>query len=149
MSDLTIKNEDFDEKSSIQELKNADSNKNNELVRNYSILSILKERKKKSSKKIVDSSSNFNFKENEINKFDEVNTSLRKISDFDLEKEEEHKKALSFNSSYNDNEDSNVEFELITEETKANYNNDDKVQYDLELDKEYEEIEKEILTKKN
>ena len=45
--------------------------------------------------------------------------------------------------------DSNVEFELITEETKANYNNDDKVQYDLELDKEYEEIEKEILTKKN
>ena len=151
MSDLTIKNEDFDEKSSIQELKNADSNKNNELVRNYSILSILKERKKKPSKKIVDSSSNFNFKENEINKFDEVNTSLRKISDFDLEKEEEHKKALSFNSSYNDNdnEDSNVEFELITEETKANYNNDDKVQYDLELDKEYEEIEKEILTKKN
>ena len=151
MSDLTIKNEDFDEKSSIQELKNADSNKNNELVRNYSILSILKERKKKSSKKIVDSSSNFNFKENEINKFDEVNTSLRKISDFDLEKEEELKKALSFNSSYNDNdnEDSNVEFELITEETKANYNNDDKVQYDLELDKEYEEIEKEILTKKN
>ena len=149
MSDLTIKNEDFDEKSSIQEIKNADSNKNNEFVRNYSILSILKERKKKSSKKIVDSSSNFNFKENEINKFDEVNTSLRKISDFDLEKEEELKKALSFNSSYNDNEDSNVEFELITEETKANYNNDDKVQYDLELDKEYEEIEKEILTKKN
>ena len=149
MSDLTIKNEDFDEKSSIKEIENADSNKNNQIIRNNSILSILRESKKKPSKKIVDSTSNFNFKENEINKFDEINTSLRKISDFDLEKEEEYKKELSFNSSYNGDEDSNVEFELITEEKISNYNNDDKVQYDLELDKEYEEIEKEILSKKN
>ena len=149
MSDLTIKNEDFDEKSSIKEIENADSNKNNQIIRNNSILSILRESKKKTSKKILDSSSNFNFKENEINKFDEINTSLRKISDFDLEKEEEYKKELSFNSSYNVDEDSNVEFELITEEKISNYNNDDKVQYDLELDKEYEEIEKEILSKKN
>ena len=149
MSDLTIKNEDFDEKSSIKEIENADSNKNNQIIRNNSILSILRESKKKTSKKILDSSSNFNFKENEINKFDEINTSLRKISDFDLEKEEEYKKELSFNSSYNGDEDSNVEFELITEEKISNYNNDDKVQYDLELDKEYEEIEKEILSKKN
>jgi len=149
MSDLTIKNEDFDEKSSIKEIENADSNKNNKIIRNNSILSILRESKKKPSKKIVDSTSNFNFKENEINKFDEINTSLRKISDFDLEKEEEYKKELSFNSSYNGDEDSNVEFELITEEKISNYNNDDKVQYDLELDKEYEEIEKEILSKKN
>ena len=149
MSDLTIKNEDFDEKSSIKEIENADSNKNNQIIRNNSILSILRESKKKPSKKIVDYISNFNFKENEINKFDEINTSLRKISDFDLEKEEEYKKELSFNSSYNGDEDSNVEFELITEEKISNYNNDDKVQYDLELDKEYEEIEKEILSKKN
>jgi len=149
MSDLTIKNEDFDEKSSIKEIENADSNKNNQIIRNNSILSILRESKKKTSKKILDSSSNFNFKENEINKFDEINTSLRKISDFDLEKEEEYKKELSFNSSYNGDEDSNVEFELITEEKISKYNNDDKVQYDLELDKEYEEIEKEILSKKN
>ena len=149
MSDLTIKNEDFDEKSSIKEIENADSNKNNKIIRNNSILSILRESKKKPSKKIVDSTSNFNFKENEINKFDEINTSLRKISDFDLEKEEEYKKELSFNSSYNGDEDSNVEFELITEEKISKYNNDDKVQYDLELDKEYEEIEKEILSKKN
>ena len=149
MSDLAIKNEDFDEKSSIKEIENADSNKNNKIIRNNSILSILRESKKKPSKKIVDSTSNFNFKENEINKFDEINTSLRKISDFDLEKEEEYKKELSFNSSYNGDEDSNVEFELITEEKISKYNNDDKVQYDLELDKEYEEIEKEILSKKN
>ena len=140
MSDLTIKNEDFDEKSSIKEIENADSNKNNQIFRNNSILSFLRESKKKNSKKILESSSNFNFKENEINKFDEINTSLRKISDFDLEKEEEYKKELSFNSSYNVDEDSNVEFELITEEKISNYNNDDKVQYDLELDKENEEI---------
>ena len=149
MSDLAIKDEDFDEKSSIKEIENADSNKNNKIIRNNSILSILRESKKKPSKKIIDSTSNFNFKENEINKFDEINTSLRKISDFDLEKEEENKKELSFNSSYNGDENSNVEFELITEEKISKYNNNDKVQYDLELDKEYEEIEKEILSKKN
>ena len=52
MSDLTIKNEDFDEKSSIKEIENADSNKNNQIIRNNSILSILRESKKKTSKKI-------------------------------------------------------------------------------------------------
>ena len=102
--------------------------------------------KKKSS---IYSSFNFNYKENEIHRFDEINTSLRKISNFDLEKEEEYKKeSLSFNSSDNDGEESSVEFELITEEKKANYHNDYKEQYYLELDKEFEEIEKEILTKK-
>ena len=147
MSDFIIKNEDFDEKTSINLLENTESNKNDELVYNYSILAILRGRKKKSS---IYSSFNFNYKENEINKFDEVNTSLRKISNFDLEKEEKHKKeTLSFNSSDNENEDSSVEYELITEEQKANYNNDYKEQYILELDKEFEEIEKEILSKKN
>ena len=146
MSDFIIKNEDFDEKTSINLLENTESNKNDELVYNYSILAILRGRKKKSS---IYSSFNFNYKENEINKFDEVNTSLRKISNFDLEKEEKHKKeTLSFNSSDNENEDSSVEYELITEEQKANYNNDYKEQYILELDKEFEEIEKEILAKK-
>ncbi len=156
MSNLTMKNEDFDEKSSINGLENADSNKNNELVSNYSILSILKETKRNSLKnrnslrETVDSSSNFNFKEHEINKFDEGSTSLRKISNFDLEKEEDHKKeSSSFNSSDNADEESSDEFELITEEKIANYNNDDKLQYDLELDKEFEEIKKEILMKKN
>ena len=147
MSDFIIKNEDFDEKTSINLLENTESNQNDELVYNYSILAILRGRKKKSS---IYSSFNFNYKENEINKFDEVNTSLRKISNFDLEKEEKHKKeTLSFNSSDNENEDSSVEYELITEEQKANYNNDYKEQYILELDKEFEEIEKEILSKKN
>ena len=147
MSDLAIKNEDFEEKSSIKLLENTDSNKNDEIVYNYSILSILRDRKKKSS---IYSSFNFNFKENEIHRFDEINTSLGKISNFDLEKEEEYKKeSLSFNSSDNDGEESSVEFEQITEEKKANYHNDYKEQYYLELDKEFEEIEKEILTKKN
>jgi hypothetical protein len=147
MSDFIIKNEDFDEKTSINLLENTESNKNDELVYNYSILAILRGRKKKSS---IYSSFNFNYKENEINKFDEVNTSLRKISNFDLEKEEDQKEdSLSFNSSDNGDEDSSIEFELITEAKIANYINDDKVQYNLELDKEFEEIEKEILSKKN
>ena len=151
MSNLTIKNEDdLNEKSSIKRIEKAYSNKNNDLVCNYSILSILRERKKNSSRDIIYSSFNYNFKENEINKFDEVNTSLRKISNFDLEKEEDQKEdSLSFNSSDNGDEDSSIEFELITEAKIANYINDDKVQYNLELDKEFEEIEKEILSKKN
>ena len=144
MLDLTKGKKDLEENNSIKNLENMD----NEYLKNYSILSIIKERNKNSSLK--NEKANFNFKENEIKKFDELNTSLRKISNFDLEKEEEFRKeSLSFNSSKNgDGDDNSVEFELITEEKIANSQKDDKIQYELQLNEEYEEIEKEILKKK-
>ena len=150
MSDLSQEKKDFVENNLIKKLENVDSKAEDENIKNYSILSILKERNKRSSLK-SENSSNFNFKENEIKKFDELNNSLRKISNFDLEKEEEcRKESFSFNSSKNDDgESGNVEFELITEEKIGNYRNDDKMDYELELNKEFEEIEKEILMKKN
>jgi hypothetical protein len=151
MSDLAQRKKDFGENNSIKKLENVDSEKNDGSIKNYSILSILKNRKINSSLK-SENSSNFNFKENEIKKFDELNNSLRKISNFDLEKGEEYRKeSFSFCSSKNDDDGENntVEFELITKEKIGNYHNDDKIQYELELNKEFEEIEKEILMKKN
>ena len=151
MSDLAQRKKDFGENNSIKKLENVGSEKNDESTKNYSILSILKNRKINSSLK-SENSSNFNFKESEIKKFDELNNSLRKISNFDLEKGEEYRKeSFSFCSSKNDDDGENntVEFELITKEKIGNYHNDDKIQYELELNKEFEEIEKEILLKKN
>ena len=151
MSDLAQRKKDFGENISIKKLENVDSEKNDGCIKNYSILSILKNRKINSSLK-SENSSNFNFKESEIKKFDELNNSLRKISNFDLEKGEEYRKeSFSFCSSKNDDDGENntVEFELITKEKIGNYHNDDKIQYELELNKEFEEIEKEILLKKN
>ena len=151
MSDLAQRKKDFGENISIKKLENVDSEKNDGSIKNYSILSILKNRKINSSLK-SENSSNFNFKESEIKKFDELNNSLRKISNFDLEKGEEYRKeSFSFCSSKNDDDGENntVEFELITKEKKGNYHNDDRIQYELELNKEFEEIEKEILLKKN
>ena len=151
MSDLAQRKKDFGENNSIKKLENVDSEKNDGSIKNYSILSILKNRKINSSLK-SENSSNFNFKESEIKKFDELNNSLRKISNFDLEKGEEYRKeSFSFCSSKNDDDGENntVEFELITKEKIGNYHNDDKIQYELELNKEFEEIEKEILMKKN
>ena len=151
MSDLAQRKKDFGENNSIKKLENVDSEKNDGSIKNYSILSILKNRKINSSLK-SENSSNFNFKESEIKKFDELNNSLRKISNFDLEKGEEYRKeSFSFCSSKNDDDGENntVEFELITKEKIGNYHNDDRIQYELELNKEFEEIEKEILMKKN
>ena len=150
MSDLAQRKKDFGVNNLIKKLENVDSKIDEENTKNYSILNILKERNKNSSLK-NDSSSNFNFKENEIKKFDELNNSLRKISNFDLEKEEEcRKESFSFNSSkMDDGESNNAEFEIITEEKIGNYHKDDNMQYEMDLNKEYEEIEKEILMKKN
>ena len=151
MSDLAQRKKDFGENNSIKKLENVDSEKNDGSIKNYSILSILKNRKINSSLK-SENSSNFNFKESEIKKFDELNNSLRKISNFDLEKGEEYRKeSFSFCSSKNDDDGENntVEFELITKEKIGNYHNDDRIQYELELNKEFEEIEKEILMKQN
>jgi hypothetical protein len=151
MSDLAQRKKDFGENNSIKKLENVGSEKNDGSTKNYSILSILKNRKINSSLK-SENSSNFNFKESEIKKFDELNNSLRKISNFDLEKGEEYRKeSFSFCSSKNDDDGENntVEFELITKEKIGNYHNDDRIQYELELNKEFEEIEKEILMKQN
>ena len=151
MSDLAQRKKDFGENNSIKKLENVDSEKNDGSIKNYSILSILKNRKINSSLK-SENSSNFNFKESEIKKFDELNNSLRKISNVDLEKGEEYRKeSFSFCSSKNDDDGENntVEFELITKEKIGNYHNDDRIQYELELNKEFEEIEKEILMKQN
>ena len=150
MSDLAQRKKDFGVNNLIKKLENVDSKMDDENIKNYSILNILKERNKNSSLK-NENSSNFNFKENEIKKFDELNNSLRKISNFDLEKEEKYRKeSFSFNSSkFDDGESNSAEFEIKTEETIGNCHNDDKMQYELELNKEFEEIEKEILMKKN
>ena len=76
MSDITQRKKDFGENNSIKKLDNVDSKMNEEYIKNFSILSILKESNKNSSLKSKNSLSNFNFKENEIKKFDELNTSL-------------------------------------------------------------------------
>ena len=150
MSKLDEKNGEnilINKNENINNIKNIQEN----FIKKHSILSFLKEKQSKSTEKIIGSnttlSSNFNFKEKEINKFDELNNSLRKISNFDLEKQEEENDSLSFNSSEN-NDDKDIEYEeIIPKELKKNKEND--IEYELQIDEEFQEIEKDILMKKN
>ena len=108
--------------------------------KNNSILSMIKEINIKNSKKTLFSSSCLKLKEYEINKFDELNKSLNDISNFDLEKEDE--RDLSFNSSKDDDEIEAIEI-LISE--KINKNCKEKnIEFEIELDKEFNEIKKEV-----
>ena len=116
----------------------------------YSILSFLKNNKNmkenlNSNSSIYNSVKKYNYAAYPINKFDERTTSLGNISYFDLECQEEK----DFNSSFNSLE---ISFEENNEEIRINLkvqNELDESEYLFELNKEYEEIEKEILNIKN
>ena len=119
---------------------------NNLKIKNYPILSIIKENNNKNSTKTAISSSYINLKEYKINKFDELNKSFSNISHFDLEKEEDDSNNLSFNSLEHDDEFETLDI-LISK--KINKNNKEKnKEYELELDKEFEKLKNEILNEK-
>jgi hypothetical protein len=128
-------------------------------IENYNILSFLMNNKKEiSALENTHSNSltsfNFDYEENSVKKFDEFNMSLNNISLFDLEEEE---KENDGNSSFNsldysleeENNEENEEIEQILEYEldilQKEDENDD--QYETELKKDYEQIEKEILEK--
>jgi hypothetical protein len=78
-----------------------------------------------------------------VKKYDEnLNTSLSFISDFDLEE------YLKLNNSFNscDNDDSCIEEIEIKTKTKKNINND---VFDIEFEKEWDDITKLILKNKS
>ncbi len=136
--------QDIDEK--INELDILKENLGNK----YSILSLLiKNNKKRSSLKTVDTVlkkvdfSKYNY--NNVKKFDEGNKSLSEISDFDLENDDEEKKS-DFSSS---DEDEDIEFEEEKIIFKSKFIKEKKFddQFDMQLEKEYEDILKIIKTK--
>ena len=100
--------------------------------------------KRRSSVKTADTNLYFPMKYDydlsEVKKFDELNNSLSDISEFDLEKSEEEKS--EFNSSEED--DSFIEEqEIIFKKEKMNHKTHD-VEYEIELDKEMEDIMKQL-----
>ena len=112
----------------------------------YCILSLLLNKDdRKNSMKTNDTyliKNDFKYKE-EIKKFDELNNSLSQISDFDLEKDED-----CFESDFNSSEDENeIEEEKIIYKLKTKKEYDD--DFEIQLEKEYEEIIKEIKCKNN
>ena len=110
-----------------------------------SILSLFTgKNKRRSSLKTADTKlcapMNYDYDLNEVKKFDELNNSLSDISEFDLEKSEDEKS--KFNSSEED--DSFIEDqEIIFKKEKMNHKKLD-VEYEIELDKEMENIMKEL-----
>ena len=122
-------------------------------VHKYSILSFLNNNK--NIKENINSHSNsfnsikkYNFDAYLINKFDEINTSFSNISFFDLECQEEKDLNSSFNSLENSFEENKEKSEEIIINLKVQ-NDLDEAKYIFELNKEYEEIEKNILNIKN
>ena len=128
-------------------------------IENYNILSFLMSTKKEiSALENTHSNSftsfNFDYEENSVKKFDEFNKSLNDISFFDLEEEE---KKNDGNSSFNsldysfeeENNEENEEIEQILEyELDILQKEDDNDgQFEDELNKDYEQIEKAILDK--
>ena len=106
---------------------------NNLNLKNYSILSMIKENKNKNSTKTTNSSY-INLKGYEFNKFDELNKSLSNISDFDLEKDEEDdSNDLSFNSLEHDGEFESLD--IITSKKINKNNKEENREYELELNK--------------
>ena len=95
-----------------------------------------------SIKKILD----YNLKE--IKRFDEVNSSLSDISDFDLEKEKDENKS-EFNSSEDGNIESDNDEEIFSKHKIKKERNENDYKYELEIEKEYEELVKNFNIKKN
>ena len=94
------------------------SDVNNIKYQNFSILSMLRENKRRLSLKTSDTFSFIQLKEYEINNFDELNDSLDNISNFDLEKEEDSN-SLSFNSlEYDDEDDDSENLKVIIKKKK-------------------------------
>ena len=146
MSEVINKDKDnFELNLEKKKSENIDNFKN-KYIRTHSILSILSENKLRKSIKTLDSNSLIHIRESDITKFDELNNSLSNISNFDLEKGEDENDSFSFNS-LKDYDDQNEENIIITH-SKLNYHRKDE-EYELELDKEFEEIEKTILMNKN
>ena len=142
---INLDKENFEQNLEKKKSENVDNFKNKH-IRTNSILSILSENKLRKSIKTLDSNSFFQIRDSEITKFDELNNSLSNISNFDLEKGEDENDSFSFNS-LKDYDDQNEENIIITH-SKLNYHRKDE-EYELELDKEFEEIEKTILMNKN
>ncbi len=84
----------------------------------------------------------YNFKE--LKKFDELNHSLSEISEFDLEKNDQDKS--DFNSSQDNN--SELEEEIIIKKRITIINRKDNLEYEVELEKDFEKIIKELNLKK-
>ena len=125
------------------------SDVNNIKHKNFSILSMLRDNKHRLSLKTTDTFSFIQLKDYEINKFDELNDSLSNISNFDLEEEEENNSS-SFNSSEDkDEDDDSGNLEVIKKKSKIKYDCKDKNEYEIKLDKEFEEIKRELLKGKN
>ena len=82
----------------------------------------------------------------EIKRFDEFNDSLSNISEFDLEKDNEDNS--EFNSSEEDNNDSGVEFIEIKSRKKI-YGKENDIEYEIQLEKECDEIVNKLIEKKN
>ena len=82
----------------------------------------------------------------EIKKFDEFNNSLSDISDFDLEEEKGEN-----NSEFNSEEDNNEfeEEEIIIKNKKIINNKKNELEYEIELEKEFEDIINSINISKN
>ena len=82
----------------------------------------------------------------EIKRFDEFNDSLSNISEFDLEKDNEDNS--EFNSSEEDNNDSEVEFIEIKSRKKI-YGKKNDIEYEIQLEKECDEIVNKLIEEKN
>ena len=82
----------------------------------------------------------------EIKRFDEFNDSLSNISEFDLEKDNEDNS--EFNSSEEDNNNSEVEFIEIKSRKKI-YGKENDIEYEIQLEKECDEIVNKLIEEKN
>lgn len=114
------------------------------------ILSILlnKNNKRRNSAKTADTNilqKKYDYDFNEIKKFDELNNSLSNISEFDLEENNDNKS--DFNSSLDENSVSDCEEIIIKRNIKQKVEDD--IEYELGLEKEYEEIFKQLIINKN
>ena len=80
---------------------------------------------------------NLNYKSKEIKKFDELNDSLSDISEFDLEKDQD-----DINSEFNSSEEniSDIEEEKIFVKSKRKIEPKEDVEYEILLEKQYEDI---------
>ena len=110
---------------------------------------MLRDNKHRLSLKTTDTFSFIQLKDYEINKFDELNDSLSNISNFDLEEKEENNSS-SFDSSEDKDEDDDSEnLEVIKKKSKIKYDCKDKNEYEIKLDKEFQEIKRELLKGNN
>ena len=86
-----------------------------------------------------------NYDLKEIKRFDEFNHSLSEISSFDLEKGYDEDES-EFNSSKDDNRNSDDE-EIIIKREKTNCRDKNDLEYEIQIEKEYEEIIKKLKSK--